>query len=141
MTDVFNLAEYIINYPEIYVDNLKLQKLLFYCQAVSLAINKKPIFNNRIEAWDYGPVVPEVYAKYRNGDLGIEKSDAEVKVDPEDLKMADLALDHYGSMSGSKLIQLTHSERPWQDAYKQGRNTEITQQAIQKFYSTIYRYE
>lgn len=141
MTNVFDLAEYIINYPDIHIDNLKLQKLLFYCQAVSLVINDKPIFNNRIEAWDYGPVVPEVYYKYRNGDIEIEKSEGLVKVEGDDLKMADLALDYYGSMTGGKLIQLTHSEKPWQNAYKQGRNTEITQQSMKDFYSTIYHYE
>ncbi len=141
MTNVFDLAEYIINYPDIHIDNLKLQKLLFYCQAVSLVINDKPIFNNRIEAWDYGPVVPEVYYKYRNGDIEIEKSEGLVKVEDDDLKMTDLALDHYGSMTGGKLIQLTHSEKPWQNAYKQGRNTEITQKSMKDFYSTIYHYE
>ena len=35
---VDSAAEYICNYPDLYVDNLKLQKLLFYSQAVSLVL-------------------------------------------------------------------------------------------------------
>ncbi len=41
--------------------NLKLQKLLFYPQAQYLRINGKPFFEDKIEAWTYGPVVSDIY--------------------------------------------------------------------------------
>jgi uncharacterized phage-associated protein len=59
MAKAFEAAKYIIN--SLPVDNLKLQKLLYYSQAVHLVLNGKlPLFNEAIEAWDYGPVVPRV---------------------------------------------------------------------------------
>lgn len=141
MTEAQNVAEYIINYPNLYVDNLKLQKLAFYSQAVSLVIHNKPLFNDRIEAWDYGPVVRSLYSKYKSFEQDIPHSQAEFKLSAEDMEAVDLALSYYGNMTGSQLITLTHSEKPWQEAYAKGRNTEITQQSMKDFYSTIYHYE
>lgn len=43
----------------------KLQKLLYYCQAWSLVWNEKPLFKEPIFAWASGPVVREVYEKYK----------------------------------------------------------------------------
>lgn len=39
------------------VSNKKLQKLLYYAQAWYLVYNKKPLFNDDIEAWIHGPAV------------------------------------------------------------------------------------
>ena len=41
--------------------HLKLQKLLYNAQGMSLAINDKPLFEEHLEAWEHGPVVDCVY--------------------------------------------------------------------------------
>ena len=43
------------------ITHLKLQKLLYYAQGISLAIHDKPLFRENIVAWPHGPVVKEVY--------------------------------------------------------------------------------
>jgi uncharacterized phage-associated protein len=49
MTTAFDVAKYIINATP--VDNLKLQKLLYYSQGVYLVLNnKQPLFPEDIEA-------------------------------------------------------------------------------------------
>ena len=48
------------------ITNLKLQKLLYYAQGYSLAILDRPIFPEKIEHWTHGPVVHEIYHKYKN---------------------------------------------------------------------------
>ena len=47
------------------VSNLKLQKLLYYAQAWNLAIHSKLLFNDPIQAWVHGPVVPSVWHEFR----------------------------------------------------------------------------
>lgn len=42
------------------ISNLKLQKMLYFLQAEFLVSQDRPCFRERIEAWDFGPVVPEV---------------------------------------------------------------------------------
>lgn len=46
------------------ISNLQLQKLLYLCQFAYAWEHGSPMFENRIEAWQYGPVVPEVYHEY-----------------------------------------------------------------------------
>ena len=43
------------------MSNLKLQKMLYYEQGFHLAKFNTPLFDEEIEAWMYGPVVPAVY--------------------------------------------------------------------------------
>jgi uncharacterized phage-associated protein len=60
-----DVAKYIIK--SLSVDNLKLQKLLYYSQAVHLVLNQKQaLFLAPIEAWDFGPVVLPVYYTYKS---------------------------------------------------------------------------
>jgi uncharacterized phage-associated protein len=43
------------------ISNMKLQKLLYYQQGFHLAYFGTPLFDEEIETWMYGPVVPAVY--------------------------------------------------------------------------------
>lgn len=47
------------------ISNLKLQKLVYYAQAYHLAMYGEPLFGERVEAWEHGPVVPELYREYK----------------------------------------------------------------------------
>src|SRR5580704_12809669 len=44
---------------------LRLQKLLYYVQGWSLALRGRPAFDDEIEAWTLGPVVPEIYRQFK----------------------------------------------------------------------------
>ena len=44
---------------------MKLQKLVYYCQAWSLVWDEKPLFQNKIEAWANGPVIRDLYEAHR----------------------------------------------------------------------------
>ena len=78
-----DVAKYIIK--SLPVDNLKLQKLLYYSQGVHLVLNDRvPLFMEPIEAWDYGPVVPPVYREYKGRGL-------EIIPVPEDTKSLNLS--------------------------------------------------
>jgi len=52
---------------------LKLQKILYYVQATFLAQHGQPLFNEAIQKWQYGPVVPSVYFEFK--DQGISHID------------------------------------------------------------------
>ncbi len=44
--------------------HLKLQKLLYYAQGISLSQNDCVLFKEKIEAWEHGPVVKSVFNKF-----------------------------------------------------------------------------
>jgi uncharacterized phage-associated protein len=121
MASAGEVAKYIIK--SLPVDNLKLQKLLYYSQAVHLVLNDRaPLFPEPIEAWDYGPVVPPVYREYKQH--GFETipipQDNPLALTAEEIVPIDMVLDYYGNMSGVALISQTHQETPWRQTYHPG---------------------
>jgi uncharacterized phage-associated protein len=45
--------------------NLKLQKLLYFAYGVHLSLFNQKLFDSKIEAWQHGPVIPEVYQEFK----------------------------------------------------------------------------
>lgn len=100
------------------ITNLKLQKLLYYSQGWYLALNNgQPLFNDRIEAWVHGPVVPIVFRKYR--DFKWSRLPAEIPLNDLTTNASehiDEVISVYGHLSPWDLERMTHSEDPWKEA-------------------------
>ncbi|RFZ81516.1 DUF4065 domain-containing protein [Shinella sp. WSJ-2] len=47
------------------IDQMKLQKLVFYAHAWWLAHTGQPLFGDDIEAWPWGPVVGDIYGNFK----------------------------------------------------------------------------
>ncbi len=47
------------------ITHLKLQKILYFAQSAFLSIQKGPLFDEKIEAWKYGPVIPDIYKIFK----------------------------------------------------------------------------
>jgi uncharacterized phage-associated protein len=121
---------------------MKLQKLVYYCQAWSLVWDEKPMFTSRIEAWANGPVVPSLYRRHK----GLFQID-EWPGDPDNLtdsekETADGIIKFYGPKTAQWLSDLTHREKPWKDARmglddgQRGEN-EITLASLHEYYSSL----
>lgn len=93
---------------------MKLQKLCYYAQAYSLAEGRE-LFPEDFQAWQHGPVVPDLYAKYR--DYQWRAIDEELPQPTNDT--TDLVVDvvaAYGRFDGAALSNMTHREAPWVNA-------------------------
>jgi uncharacterized phage-associated protein len=102
------------------ISNLKLQKLLYYAQGFHLALFGVPLFSDRIKAWRYGPVVPDVWHRYKEADWGPIAKPADFdlgRYDPQTRELLDEVHRVYGQFSASKLRDMTHEEPPWRDAW------------------------
>ncbi|WP_286915685.1 MULTISPECIES: Panacea domain-containing protein [Pseudomonas] len=121
------------------ISNLKLQKLVYYAQGFSLALNGRPLFNEQIEAWLHGPVVPELYHQYKACGSGhIPHPDA-FDLDTfsvEERELLDEVYEFYGQYSAWRLRQLTHDETPWRESYREGSNQVISQDSMARFFET-----
>jgi uncharacterized phage-associated protein len=98
------------------LSNLKLQKLVYYAQGLHLALYGKPLFNEEIEAWTYGPVIPELYHEYKiNGANGIP-GDIEFDLDSIDQDtrvFLDEIYTVFGQFSAQRLVDISHSDDCW----------------------------
>lgn len=119
------------------VTNLKLQKLLYYTQGFSLAINDKSLFSEPITKWQYGPVVVPVYFAYKdNGSNGIFPSpDFDLStLEENDWDLVREVYEVYGQFSAWKLMEMTHNEKPWLEAEMNGI---ISNNALKDFFQTL----
>lgn len=104
----------------------KLQKLAYYSYAWTIALLNDDIddihfrlFTNKIEAWIHGPVVPDLYQKYKNyGWHDIPKVDYfDTRIfTSEVLDVLEQVWETYGSLTGNQLEMISHQEKPWIEA-------------------------
>jgi uncharacterized phage-associated protein len=119
-----------------FLSNLKLQKLCYYAQGFHLAMFDEPLFPDSIVAWEHGPVVPEVYEKYRGhgGEAIPVPTDVDFGVLPERAQeMMREVWDTYGQFSAWKLRNLTHAEPPWK---KTRRGSVISIELMKDYFRT-----
>lgn len=121
--------------PE-YITHLKLQKLLYFVQALSLTIFDKKAFPEKILAWSYGPVVNEVYQKYKkNHAKEIIIEDDAKNISSGLYKIIEEVVNCYGSIDANKLVDFTHEEEPWKNTEI---NKEIEIELIKNYYVKVY---
>lgn len=139
---VEEVAEYLLDKldadAEDCISNLKLQKLVYYSQGFVMAIMNKKLFNENIEAWAHGPVVPELYHKYKSfGSCGINKPQNANYKTLDNFKclkdIIDEVFQAYGQFSAWKLRNMTHSETPW---LKTPQNNIISDCLMVEFFKT-----
>jgi uncharacterized phage-associated protein len=135
------------------IDPLQMQKLLYLVEGWSLVITGTSMFREPIEAWDYGPVVPEIYYALRAyGDRPIVTRLVEIDEDGEpaeatahfsaaDEDVIGTVWASYGHWSGPELIKLTHEEHsPWHRAYynnRDERNARINRMDIRDWFDEL----
>ena len=122
--------------------NLKLQKLLYYAQAWHLVFESRPLFDERIEAWVHGPVVPSVFRKFKRYRWDTIDCTAFPVKDDDTVEHLKLVLGAYDELTANQLERMTHNEAPWQDARKgipfdEPSNNAIEQAAMRKFFATL----
>lgn len=126
------------------ITNLKLQKMLYYMQGYWLAIFNKPLFDDEIEAWMYGPVVPEVYYEFkRHGSLSINPEEVKcpdnlILSDDEEGIFSDI-MEEYGQFSAVKLMNMTHNEKPWKSV-PTGFGSIMSKELIKEYFSSQIDY-
>ena len=114
------------------VDQMKLQKLLFYTHGYNLAMREAPLFEEDFQAWPWGPVVRDIYFQTREfGRQAITKRLQEIKrtgsgpldyhfitppgvEDPATRVFVKSAWEAYKGYSGIQLSNATHAPgEPW----------------------------
>ena len=124
---------------------MKLQKLVYYSQAWSLVWDENPLFDEDIQAWANGPVVPALYARHRGkfkvsedsfpkGDINALASNQKDSIDK--------VLEALQGKSGQWLSELAHIESPWRDARSGLKPTEksenvVSLAAMHEYYSSL----
>lgn len=141
MYDALLIARYVImrcNNLNVTISNLKLQKILYFIQAEFLVVKQDVCFPNKIEAWEFGPVVPDVYHKYKifgSASIHYVGSNSFAGISSDDRALIDGIIDECAGYSASTLVEITHNQTPWKDAFRPRCNCVITPQSIHDYFS------
>lgn len=135
-----SVAKYIIDNSPYEVSNLKLQKMLYFIQGFAFAKLGQALFPDEIEAWTYGPVVPNVYREYMQyGALPLRgfSVPAEQIEDPDIKAFLDSLIESMSSYSASQLVKMTHvPASPWYETWMDGsgRFSRIPKERISAYF-------
>lgn len=153
------VAKYILSLRP--MTNLRLQKTLYFIQVAFLLTRERGIFDDEIEAWQYGPVVPSVYNEYKYSsrniltynremeielfetfrNLGITNENIIEEVDrlDRDFESVDLIQEMLGRLENFtdwQLVYKTHTYAIWQEHFNNSNNV-MTEQEILNYHRSI----
>lgn len=136
-------AKYIFNAVEDkHVTPMQLIKLAYIANGYMLGLHGKTLFDEKVEAWRYGPVIPSVYRAVRSfGGNKIENLDtiSDGIFSQEEKDVMTRVAQTYGKHDGIALSSATHkSDTPWSITWKQNKsNAPISDDLIENFYKGI----
>lgn len=140
------LASYIVkemNARELYLDHLKLQKLLYYINVYWMDKFGVTATMENTEKWQLGPVIKEVYSEYKvNGSYPITEVPKKLvfnresffiryetieapSLKQEEVELISEVLEVYGKKGSFELVDETHEHSPWKS-----HETQIIQRGI-----------
>jgi uncharacterized phage-associated protein len=131
---------------------MALQKLIYIAHGYYLAAMGKPLLDETVEAWQWGPVIPSLYHKLKafgsapvtsrlKGEDG--EMDAGETEDSNVNALLDKVLQEYGSIPAYKLMAITHlPDGPWQTVVEEckknygglPKSKEIDNEIIRQYY-------
>ena len=137
------------------ITQMKLHKLVYFAQGWYLALTGKPLIDETLQAWDYGPVVPSLYHEFKHFR---DKNITELAMDLEPIKgskfsvfvpvvapddqytcdLLDRVIKVYGKFTALELSAMTHEPHsPWSEARKENPGVNfvgITNESLRKYF-------
>ena len=112
------------------ISQMKVQKLVYYAHAWFLAFFEQPLLADEIQAWRFGPVIPDLYHEFKEfGNEPISRLARELSVSQDGLQLVESRIPTtdqqanwivrevwrvYGRATPIQLSNLTHEQgSPW----------------------------
>lgn len=143
MYDSLDVANFIVKYSNekgYAINNIKLQKILYFIQAGFLVRYDRPCFRDDIEAWNFGPVVPIVYYAYlpyggKNISYYRNQSNKATKIADEHRTLIGQVVDACQKYTNFQLIDITCHQKPYTEVYNSYSTTAIKLDTLKKYFS------
>lgn len=125
---------------------LELIKLTYLAHGWSLGLRNVLLVSEQAEAWQYGPVYPELYhalKRFRASAVtSVDPAFAEFgedEVGQQDKQLLEAVFEAYKGLNGIQLSALTHQPNtPWAKAWERpGRNTKISNDEIAAHFKAL----
>ena len=118
---------------------LQLIKMAYIAHGIHLGLGFGRLFEEEIQAWRYGPVIPDLYQavkQYGRGSITAAIPYTGPDLDERRIQLLEKVYEAYGKYTGLFLTCLTHQDgTPWKQVYnKKERFTPIPDKLIEAYY-------
>jgi uncharacterized phage-associated protein len=111
---------------------MQLQKLVYVAHGLSLAKRNLPMIREQVNAWQYGPVIPEIYHRFKAygaNDINFADLPESKEADNFDKESRDIleeVVNAFAHYSGGQLSELSHRQgSPWHKVWFDSRGNEV----------------
>lgn len=124
---------------------MQLLKLVYIAHGWNLGLYGAPLIEEEIQAWRYGPVIPDLYNSVRQYRSNPVRDSLQIRrnngLDPRDQDLVDQVYRIYGGRTGIELSKLTHAVgTPWHRTYRAGEfGIAIPNDIIEDHYAQLAR--
>lgn len=125
---------------------MQLMKIVYFAHGWSLGLRNRPLFTQPVQAWQYGPVIPDVYwafsrfgrspvAEPAKNEFGLAY---EAELDEVDERIIRAVVAQYGKLHAFVLSDMTHQPgTPWQKSFKPGFRAVIGSDDIGQYFKGL----
>lgn len=116
--------------------NLKIQKILYFCQAMFAIAQdgNRLIEDTEFEAWAYGPVIPEIYYRfnlYGQNEIPVGTDNTFNNLNRNEIDIIEQVWSTLRDKSAFDLVEISHANGgPWYNAFKERYNNKINHDDI-----------
>ena len=129
----------------------KLLKLCYVAHGFTLAILHKPLADEYVQAWEYGPVLVSIYHEFKHMGHSLVRKKGQTLTDdysgltdmtsdfsPDERDIIRSVFEGHRGITAQRMTVLTHADDgPWAHAWKEGkyiRGYSISNDLIKKYY-------
>lgn len=112
--------------------HMQLQKLVYIAHGLSLGERALPLIQENVNAWKYGPVIPEIYDRFKRYGRdpipfhALPEARQQSDIDEESEEIIQQTIDIFGSYTGGQLSELSHRPgSPWHNIWYDKNGHEI----------------
>lgn len=121
---------------------MQLLKLVYIAHGWMLGLYSRPLIRDDVEAWQYGPVIPDLYnhvRQYRGQPITATLNDRSgERLDDLEDDMVRQVYDIYGQQTGMALSRITHADgTPWAQTYTGAFGVTIPADMIEDHYKQL----
>ncbi|MBB4842494.1 putative phage-associated protein [Paucibacter oligotrophus] len=123
---------------------MQLLKLVYIAHGYMLGQHGRPLLDEPVQAWQYGPVVPSVYRAikdYRSSPVPRVPGARPMDFDEEEKAAMERVVNKYGRTAGTVLSAATHRPgTPWSQTWQPTQKGScISNDLIEAFYAELLR--
>lgn len=123
---------------------MQVLKLVYIAHGWMLGLADRPLINQPVEAWQYGPVIRDLYnavRQFQRGPVQGPLLSLGGTLDAQEENMVEQVYGLYGHMDGIALSNITHMPgTPWEQTYVAGSfGLRIPEDLISGYYKRLAR--